>query len=75
MTGRALLTAAALIGAMPAYAQEKATVGKYLTEGYEVIRSEFGGAFLQFILKKDKTLVWCSVQVQNGETSSCRTIK
>ena len=58
----------------PALAQDKPTVAKYLSEGYEVIRSEIGNPFLQFILKKDKTLV-CSVQVQTGETSSCRTIK
>jgi hypothetical protein len=56
-------------------AQEKPSVGKYLAEGYEVIRSEIGNPFLQFLLKKEKTLVWCSVQVQTGETSSCRTIK
>jgi hypothetical protein len=56
-------------------AQEKPSVSKYLAEGYEVIRSEIGNPFLQFILRKDKTLVWCSVQVQSGETSSCRTIK
>jgi hypothetical protein len=75
MIMRSLLIGAAIICAAPAYAQDKPSVGKYLAEGYEVIRSDFGSAFLQFILKKDKTLVWCSVQVQNGETSSCRTIK
>ena len=75
MIGRVLLVSAALLCAAPASAQDKPSVGKYLAEGYEVIRSEFGSAFLQFILKKDKTLVWCTVQVQNGETSSCRTIK
>jgi hypothetical protein len=68
-----LAVATAVAG--PALAQDKPTVGKYLAEGYEVIRSEIGNPFLQFILKKDKTLVWCSVQVQTGETSSCRTIK
>ena len=61
--------------AQPAAPADKPTVGKYLAEGYEVIRSDIGSPFLQFILKKDKTLVWCSVQVQTGETSSCRTIK
>jgi len=61
--------------ATTALAQDKPSVGKYLAEGYEVIRSEIGNPFLQFILKKDKTLVWCSVLVQSGETSSCRTIK
>jgi hypothetical protein len=68
VTGFLLLTAQVL-------AQEKLSVGKYLAEGYEVIRSEIGNPFLQFLLKKEKTLVWCSVQVQTGETSSCRTIK
>ena len=63
------------IATVPAPAQEKPTVSKYLGEGYEVIRAEFGPAFLQFMLKKDKTIVWCTVQVQSGETSSCRTIK
>jgi hypothetical protein len=61
--------------AAPAFAQDKPSVGKYLAEGYEVVRADIGNPFLQFILKKDKTLVWCSVQVQTGETSSCRTIK
>jgi hypothetical protein len=68
-------TAAFALLSFPAFAQDKPTVAKYLSDGYEVIRSEIGNPFLQFILKKDKTLVWCSVQVQTGETSSCRTIK
>jgi hypothetical protein len=75
MMPRALLAGAAMLCASAACAQDKPSVSRYLADGYEVIRSEFGGAFLQFILKKDKTLVWCTVQVQNGETSSCRTIK
>ena len=70
----ALMVSAGLL-AGPAAAQDKPSVGKYMNEGYEVIRSEIGNPFLQFILKKDKTLVWCSVLVQSGETSSCRTIK
>jgi hypothetical protein len=69
----ALTTSLLLAG--QALAQDKPTVSKYLADGYEVIRSEIGNPFLQFILRKDKTLVWCSVQVQTGETSSCRTIK
>jgi hypothetical protein len=44
-----------------------------------VERAEIGNPFLQFILQKKtasgQVLVWCSVQVQTGETSSCRTIK
>ena len=58
---------------------DKPTVGKYLADGYEVLRAEIGNPFLQFILAKKtatgQALVWCSVQVQTGETSSCRVIK
>ena len=58
---------------------DKPTVAKYLADGYEVLRAEIGNPFLQFILAKKtasgQVLVWCSVQVQTGETSSCRTIK
>ena len=58
---------------------DKPTVGKYLADGYTVQRAEIGNPFLQFILQKPtasgQILVWCSVQVQTGETSSCRTIK
>jgi hypothetical protein len=73
---------AALTGAASAQAPapaDKPTVGKYLADGYTVQRSEIGNPFLQFILQKStasgQVLVWCSVQVQTGETSSCRTIK
>lgn len=58
-----------------AVAQDKPSVAKYVADGYEIVRAEFGGQFLQFILKKDKTVVWCSVLVQDGKTSSCRTIQ
>jgi len=58
---------------------DKPTVAKYLADSYTVQRSEIGNPFLQFILQKStasgQVLVWCSVQVQTGETSSCRTIK
>ncbi|MCX7313475.1 MAG: hypothetical protein WCG92_15420 [Hyphomicrobiales bacterium] len=58
---------------------DKPTVAKYLADGYTVQRSDIGNPFLQFILQKStasgQVLVWCSVQVQTGETSSCRTIK
>ena len=71
--------AAAAIFASSAFAQDKPTVGKYLADGYEVLRAEIGTPFLQFILQKKtaagQVLVWCSVLVQSGETSSCRTIK
>jgi hypothetical protein len=69
----ATLLASAL--AVPAAAEEKVTVSGLLSEGYQVIHSEFGSAFLQFLLKKDSTIVWCTVQSQSGQTSSCRTIK
>jgi len=58
-----------------AVAQEKQTVSGLLAQGYQVIHSEIGNPFLQFILKKENQLVWCSVLLQSGETSSCRTIK
>ena len=58
---------------------DKPTVGKYLADGYTVQHCEIGNPFLQFILQKStasgQVLVWCSVQVQTGETSSCRAIK
>ena len=78
----ALVFATALTGT--AFAQtsapaDKPTVGKYLADGYTVLRADIGNPFLQFILQKStasgQALVWCSVQVQTGETSSCRTIK
>jgi len=78
----ALLFATALTGAAVAQTAapaDKPTVAKYLADGYTVQRSEIGNPFLQFILQKStasgQVLVWCSVQVQTGETSSCRTIK
>jgi hypothetical protein len=85
MTIAKLVAAALLVGfGSAAFAQaqvpaDKPTVGKYLADGYEVQRAEIGNPFLQFILQKKtasgQVLVWCSVQVQTGETSSCRTIK
>jgi hypothetical protein len=78
------LMVAVSVAAGSAYAQtpapaDKPTVGKYLADGYTVQRSEIGNPFLQFILQKStasgQVLVWCSVQVQTGDTSSCRTIK
>ena len=83
MTISKLLAAALFLGsASSAFAQasaDKPSVGKYLADGYEVLQSEIGNPFLQFVLHKKtasgQVLVWCSVQVQTGETSSCRTIK
>ena len=73
----ALGTSAAL--AQTAAPADKPAVGKYLADGYTVLRADIGNPFLQFILQKStasgQVLVWCSVQVQTGETSSCRTIK
>ncbi len=72
------LFAAALLAfavASPALAQDKPTVAGLLSQGYQIIQSELGNPFIQFLLKKDNTVVWCSVQLQTGETSSCRTIK
>jgi len=54
---------------------DQITVSGYLAQGYQVIQSEIGNPFLQFILKKDNQLVWCSVELRSGETQSCRAIK
>ena len=61
--------------ATPSFAQDKPSVSGYLAQGYQVIQSEIGSPFLQFILKKDNQLVWCSVELRSGETQSCRAIK
>jgi hypothetical protein len=75
----ALILIAGAASAQNAAPADKPTVGKYLADGYTVQHSEIGNPFLQFILQKGtasgQVLVWCSVQVQTGETSSCRTIK
>ena len=56
--------------------QEKPTVSNYLLQGYDIIHIEGGGGqFIFFIMKKDRTVVHCSVLLQSGETSSCRPIK
>jgi len=71
----ASLLAAGLMAA-PALAQDKPTVSGYLQQGYDIIHIEGGGGqFLFFFLKKEHTVVWCSVLLQTGDTSSCRTIK
>ena len=72
---RALLAAAFALAGSQALAQDKPTVAGLLGQGYQIIQSEIGNPFIQFLLKKDNTVVWCSVQLQTGETSSCRTIK
>ncbi len=75
----AALLATGLVGApalAQAPAQEKPTVSNYLLQGYDIIHIEGGGGqFLFFFLKKERTVVWCSVLLQTGETSSCRTVK
>jgi len=68
----------ALLALMPAagLAQDKPTVTGYLNQDYKIINVDSsGGQFIFFILQKDKSVVWCSVLLQSGETSSCRTIK
>ena len=69
------MTLAAVLVTAPSFAQDKPTVSGYLAQGFQVIQSEIGNPFLQFILKKDNQLVWCSVELRSGETQSCRTIK
>jgi hypothetical protein len=55
---------------------EKPTFSNYLLQGYDIIHTEGGGGqFLFFILRKERNVVWCSVLLQSGETSSCRTLK
>jgi hypothetical protein len=72
----AVITAiTALALGAPAFAQEKPTVSKYLAEGYQLVHTEIGNPFIQLILRKENILVWCSVLLQSGETSSCRTLK
>jgi len=67
---------ALLLLATPSFAQDKPTVSGYLQQGYDIIHIEGGGGqFLFFFLKKERTVVWCSVLLQSGETSSCRTVK
>jgi hypothetical protein len=58
------------LAAAPALAQqEKPTVSNYLLQGYDIIHVEGGGGqFLFFILRKDRTVVHCSVLLQSGET-------
>jgi hypothetical protein len=75
---KALLAVTALVAVVvsaPALAQDKPSVSGYLAQGFQVVHSEMGNPFLQFILKKDNQLVWCSVTLSSGETQSCRTIK
>ena len=72
----ALTTAAVLAIAPAALAQDKPTVAGYIGQDYKIVNVESGGGqFIFFILQKDKTVVWCSVLIQSGDTSSCRTIK
>jgi hypothetical protein len=73
MAAIALSPSLAFAQAQPA---EKPSVSGYLQQGYDIIHTEGGsGQFVAFILRKERTLVHCSVLLQSGETSSCRTIK
>ena len=73
---RWIAVAALMIASSAAPAQDKPTVSGYLNQDYKIVNVESGGGqFIFFILQKDKTAVWCSVLIQSGETSSCRTIK
>ena len=69
------VTLATALVAAPSFAQDKPTVSGYLAQGFQVIQSEIGSPFLQFLLKKDNQIVWCSVELRSGETQSCRAIK
>jgi hypothetical protein len=72
-----VLAAAMTFAPAAGWAQaDKPTVSGYLQQGYDLIHIEGGGGqFIFFYLKKDRTVVWCSVLVQSGETTSCRTVK
>ena len=54
---------------------EKTTLSTYLGQGFQVAHTEIGNPFLQFVLRKDNQLVWCSVELRSGETQSCRVLK
>jgi hypothetical protein len=62
-------------GAASALAQPKQTVTSYLQQGYQIINSTIGGAYLVLILKKDAALVMCSVTIETGLTAACQPIK
>jgi len=66
---------ATCLAAAPALAQEKPTVTRYLEQGYDIVRAETGGQFMQFILRKGSQVVWCSVLIMDGKTTSCRTVQ
>ncbi|HEX2511752.1 MAG TPA: hypothetical protein VHK44_04065 [Xanthobacteraceae bacterium] len=73
------VTLAVSLFAAPSFAQDKPqdkpSLSAFLAQGFLVIHSEIGSPFLQFILKKDNQLVWCSVELRSGETQSCRVLK
>jgi hypothetical protein len=55
---------------------DKPTLSSHLQQGYDIIHTEGGGGqFIFFILRKERTIVHCSVLLQSGETSSCRTLR
>jgi hypothetical protein len=62
-------------GATSALAQPKQNVTSYLQQGYQIINSTIGGAYLVLILKKDAALVMCSVTIETGLTAACQPIK
>jgi hypothetical protein len=66
---------ALVVEAGTALAQHKPTVTGYLQQGYQIINSTLGGAYLVLILKKDTAVVMCSVTMASGETAECQPIK
>jgi hypothetical protein len=62
-------------GAASAFAQPRQNVTSYLQQGYQIINSTIGGAYLVLILKKDAALVMCSVTIETGLTAACQPIK
>jgi hypothetical protein len=62
-------------GATSALAQPKQNVTSYLQQGYQIINSTIGGAYLVLILRRDAALVMCSVTIETGQTAACQPIK
>jgi len=71
----ASVTILMLVGEGLALGQPRASVTSYLQQGYQVISSTIGGMYLVLILKKDASLVLCSVVIESGQTNGCQAIK
>jgi hypothetical protein len=71
-----MIAALALIyEAGAACAQQRPTVTGYLQQGYQIINSTLGGIYLVLIMKKDASVVMCSVTIETGQTAGCQPVK